>query len=512
MKFEKEYAAKTTKEKIKKYGQFFTPYLIADFMISWILESKPKTILDPAVGNGVFFRNIKDETIELTGYEIDKEIFDFFKEKNTINYNVIFRDYLLNGWKTKFDAIICNPPYNRFQMIDNREEIRENFTNIVDMKIDGYTNLYIMFLIKSIFQLNKKGRLAYIIPTEFLNSGYGEQIKSLLIKQKNLKAIIGFDDSIQVFDNVLTTACIMLIENKKHEYVEFINIKNPQTLNDLNIKNLKNIDDYSYRNIDYRDLNAEDKWEQYFQEEQVNSYKNLVTFSSYAKVKRGIATGDNSFFVFNESKKLEYNIDERNLIPCITRSNDLDSGIFTMTNFEILKQSNKNVYIFDGTLYEDDSTLEYIKIGEANEVNKKYLTSSRPIWYMSENKEPGDILLNVFSRGKLKIIRNLTSVKNLTTFHSIYLNEDKAEFVNILFCYLLTPIGQEILYRNKRVYGGGLSKFEPNDINSAFILDLNIISLDDRNTIIGLYNSIIEQGITNHILDALNNIFSSYLI
>lgn len=38
------------------------------------------------------------------------------------------------------------------------------------------------------------------------------------------------------------------------------------------------------------------------------------------------------------------------------------------------------------------------------------------------------------------------------------------------FANLLTPIGHEHLCINKRDYGNGLNKFEPNDLNNALIL------------------------------------------
>ena len=205
MTLEKKYYENVSEEKVKKLGQYFTPEKIASFMRNWILESDPKSILDPAVGNGIFFREIDSNKIKCFGYEVDPNIINFFKNDYNITYNILIEDYLKNEWDLKFDAIICNPPYNRFQMIDDRKYILDNFNKRLGIKISGYTNQYILFLLKSIYQLNDYGRLAYIVPNEFLNSGYGNKIKKFLIDHKLLYAIINFDNHMSIFDNALTT-------------------------------------------------------------------------------------------------------------------------------------------------------------------------------------------------------------------------------------------------------------------------------------------------------------------
>ena len=122
MKTIEEYYKKANVNNVKKYGQFFTPEYIAKFMSEWVSKNS-NNILDPAVGNSIFFRMLKNNKIQKTGFEIDKDIINFFN----YDYNIIIDDYLLYDDNKKYDAIICNPPYNRFQAIDNRKEIKMFF-------------------------------------------------------------------------------------------------------------------------------------------------------------------------------------------------------------------------------------------------------------------------------------------------------------------------------------------------------------------------------------------------
>ncbi|HHX68291.1 MAG TPA: N-6 DNA methylase [Gallicola sp.] len=510
MKLEKQYYEITSQEKVKKLGQYFTPLSIAHFMSSWIMECSPKSILDPAVGNGVFLKDIDCENIECLGYEIDSDILNFFKENKRFNYKVLIQDYLQSEWDLKFDAIICNPPYNRFQMIDDRKQILDNFSQKLNFKISGYTNQYILFLLKSIYQLNDNGRLAYIIPNEFLNSGYGNKVKKYLIDNKLLYAIINFDSNINVFENALTTACIILIKKEIHKDVEFINITSEEEFNILSNNFFSS--DIQRKRVNYNDLNYKEKWGQYFDHSEQLNYKNLVKFSKFAKAMRGIATGDNSYFVFNESKRREMNLNIRSFFPCITRAIDVTTPILSFETFQKLREKDKNIYVFDGTLYKDKNNEKYIKMGENRNVHKKYLTSHRSPWYSMEKKDPAPILINVFSRNRLKVIRNLANIKNLTCYHGIFILQNYDHLIDVLFCYLLTSVGQDILYLNRRQYGGGLDKFEPNDINNSMCLDFDLLTDEDICNIRKLYDKLVLSESSDLIINELESIFIKYLL
>ncbi|MFH5880907.1 HsdM family class I SAM-dependent methyltransferase [Liberiplasma polymorphum] len=508
---ESVYIKKFGRTKIKKYSQFFTPYELASSMTKWVLEKNPKKILDPAVGNGIFLANVSDN-IEKFGYEIDSEIIQHFKEKNNINYTLHIKDYLRNDWVDKYDGIVCNPPYNKFQALEDREPVFDSFRKIIDSKITGYTNQYSLFLLKSLYQLNDNGRMAYIVPAEFMNAGYGEIIKRNLLKSKSLKGIILFSHSVKVFSEATTTVCIILIDKSNVNEVSFSVVNSLEELEkcDFNL----NLVLENGKHLVLDELDPKDKWLIKFNSEEILEY-NTTVFSDYAKAKRGIATGDNDFFVFSKSKLNVHTLSKDSMIPCITKSQDVKGCIFSPNTFKSLKNLDKNVYLFDGTLVKTKYVDEYIKYGEDKGSNLKYLTKKRSPWYKIENRNPAPIWINVFSRDKLKVIRNLTETKNLTTFHGIYLNKEKSSLTNILFLYLLTPIGQEILYRNKREYGNGLDKFEPGDINKAEVLKLDDINVIDRMRLEELYEDIkaneSNDFIINKLISKADNVFRNYL-
>ncbi|MBE6687305.1 MAG: hypothetical protein E7591_08805 [Ruminococcaceae bacterium] len=496
--------------KKQELGQFFTNPIIADFMCDLVYHKSAQYVLDPAVGKGIFLTCLEKKgihSIQGLAYDIDNEMINI--ANGIANKNIEFKneDYLLSEIKNKPDIIVCNPPYNKFQEIPDRNKYIELFKEKYNFVISGYSNLCIYFLMKSLFELNENGKCAYIIPFEFFNTGYGERIKEFFIQSKFLKEIYIFDSKLSLFDDALTTSCILLFEKKEHKKVKFVLINN--------IEEIKNKQFKKSKNYYYNELNCKEKWSKYFSYNEKKSYNNLIEFSQIAKVKRGIATGGNAFFTLSKEQIENIGLSANTLVKCICKSPDIKKPIFQESDFQKLYLSNKKVYIFNGKNATNEYDFGYINYGETHNFDKSFLTSHRSPWYSLENKDVAPIWISVFNRSSLKVVRNETESKNLTTFHGVYLNDEfnNDKTANILFCYLLTPVSQCILKTNKREYGGGLEKFEPNDLNNARILNINVISNDDSVKILSLYEKLKknEQEYTE-VVEALNDIFCLYLM
>lgn len=519
---EKSYSKLISLEHRKKFAQFFTPFQLASLMADWLLGNQNlKTVLEPAFGLGVFSRALlsKKSDLSIKGFDIDEKIFAEAKEifNDTSNVDLHLEDYMFNDWDNKYDGIICNPPYFKFHDYDNKTILSE-IENRLKVKLNGFTNLYTLFLLKSIYQLNPNGRLAYIIPSEFLNSDYGKLVKLALIKNKVLRHIVVFNFEENVFDDALTTACILLCSNDKHsQKVKFSTIKK---VDDLEL--IKSyISNYPLNNtnnsvFDINELKPEVKWRKYYQEQNGIRYKNLIPFSSVAKVVRGIATGANEYFTFSESKANQYGIDEKYLLPCICKAVDVKDNFFTKDDYQSLIKSDRQSFLLNAISSKDENVLKYIELGEKTGIDKKYLTSCRTPWYSLENRPPSPIWVSVFNRSGLKFIRNEANISNLTTFHCVYpVQNSLFDHVNvdILFAYLLTDVAREIFEDNRREYGNGLQKFEPNDLNKAMMLDLTLLDKKTENIILEIYNKYRETAINkfpdDNFLTEINNIFKT---
>lgn len=487
-----KYSIKITKEHRKQFAQFFTPERIADLMADWLLgNDKLNTVLEPAMGLGVFTRSLikKQNCAKIVAYEIDDVILDVAKGLFEKNEKIEFRhqDYMYSSWNDKYDGIICNPPYFKFQDYDNlgtTAEVKKH------LKVDfsGFTNLYAYFLIKSVSQLNKGGRCAYIIPSEFMNSDYGVQVKEYLLQSKLLRHVIVFNFEEQLFDDAITTSAILLCANDDNtDSVSFTNISNVSELDRIEelISKYPEIPSFC-KSYATKSMESRVKWKTYYQSLNQSSFTHLVPFSTFAKVSRGIATGANDFFKFNLSKAKQYGIPREALKPCICHCVDIRDSFFSQADFEDLAQKDKYVYIFDGENCNHESVLKYITKGEFDGCHEKYLTKSRTPWFALEKRIPSPIWVSVFSRQKLNFILNTSDATCLTTFHCIYPKENVFTSISIelFFAYLISNTARLIFLDNGREYGNGLNKFEPNDLNKGMMLDLRVLNDEARQAII----------------------------
>lgn len=513
---EQEYSALVPLDHRKKYAQFFTPEPIAELMSEWLLGNKQlKTVLDPAFGLGIFSRELlrHSDQLAITGYDIDERIMrqaeNLFNDYPNVRLNRA--DYIFHDWGNKYDGIICNPPYFKFHDFDNKPALSE-IERKTSFRVNGFTNLYALFILKSLTQLNLNGRAAYIVPSEFLNSDYGKLVKSHLVANRTLRHIIVVDFEENVFDDVLTTSSVLLFANDEHdEYVRFTSVRTRKDLQ--NVEELVEHYPSGALHIDsvrYENLDPTVKWRRYYQTPNEHRYKNLVPFSSYGKVSRGIATGSNEFFIFTKSKAESFGITERNLLPCICRATDVSSSFFTTSHFDDLKTNDRPVFLFNAENGTDTAVEKYLEKGISEEIDRKYLTASRKPWYSLEKRPPAPIWVSVFHRKGLKFIRNEANISNLTTFHSIYLNMFSLQRADLFFAYLLTDVSREIFEDNRREYGNGLKKFEPNDVNNSKMLNLDLVDTACEQRILAYFLQYRESCLQNVPDDAplaeINNI------
>ena len=507
MELEKIYSQKTDFKHRKAFAQFFTPQPIANLMADWLIDSASlQTVLEPAFGLGIFSRILlkKKKDLKIKGFDVDETIFrdasKYFKIHKNVSLSL--EDYMYNGWQDKYDGIICNPPYFKFHDYDNKEILKEVESHL-KFKFNGFTNLYTLFLLKSIFQLKKGGRMAYIIPSEFLNSDYGTLVKAYLLKTNTLRHLFVIDFKENVFDDAMTTASILLLANDKHNSI--IEVSNIKSTSDLQL-----MDEYIYSypkaqgEFSYRvnELDPNVKWRQYYQIQNAINYKNIVPFSTYAKVVRGIVTGANEYFTFRKPKAEKHSIPSENLLPCICKAKDVKGSFFTTSDYEYLVKNDRLAYLFNGKNSNHKKVSEYINLGENEKINERYLTRKRNPWYSLENRPPAPIWVSVFNRNGVKFIRNEANIRNLTAFHCVYpTNSDLFSNIpiDLLFAYLLTDVAKEILSDNRREYGNGLKKFEPNDLNKSKMLDLSKLTQKQVEKILKFYSHYKETGREQHI-------------
>ena len=449
----------------KTWGQFFTHPEVARFMVRWVIESGNADLYDPGFGLGAFWNALpRDSGVVFASSEADSRIIDFWSAAANDDRVEVCREDYLQSWGRRHGNIVCNPPYSPFQRFPNRHQVLAQFAQNLNLKLSGYTNTASAFLLKSLSELAPGGRLAYIMPLEFLNAGYGALVKEQLMAERHLAAIIRLECEREVIPDAVTSLGVLLYDNgERYSGVKFYTAKSIRELDSL-------MDNGPVDYIPYARLSAKDKWLPYFDSaRRTPDYANTVPLALYGRFSRGIATGANQFFALRPSQARKLGLESGELAPAITKSAQVQKPWFTPEDYAKLVKADARSLLFDVNENVSPAAQLYIQSGEQQGFHQGYITRTRTPWYKNETRQPAPLLLGVFSRGGYKIVRNTSYALNLTCFHGFQPNLSGQCYVDHLFLYFHSHPGREIVSLSVRKYGDSLDKFEPNDLNSALV-------------------------------------------
>ena len=221
------------------HGDVFTSPRVVSFMLDLIGYTCDKDlskykILEPSFGDGGFLLEIQKRLIQsanihnfdaseaffknVYGCEIDRCKFNNTIKKlreSTPNYDACHlknEDFLFSKWDTKFDFIIGNPPYIRYEHIPN--ETRAAYKNHFDT-FHYRCDLYVLFYEYCLKNLAGNGRHCFICSNRWLKNEYGKKLRALISMSYNLEYIIDVERLAAFEESVLAYPSITLISNTR---------------------------------------------------------------------------------------------------------------------------------------------------------------------------------------------------------------------------------------------------------------------------------------------------------
>lgn len=256
-----EYIKQANIELRKQMGQYFTIKSIRDILIDnlpkELLEKPNLKILDPACGTGEFLLSCKERfnNPSLIGWDIDENVLNIAKEVIP-EARLELKDTLLSETEEKYDLIIGNPPYFEFKPDDR---IKEKFKDV----INGRTNIYGLFIAKSLELLKENGFIAFVVPPSMNNGAYFSKLREKIISNANIE-FLKILDSCSFFHGANQTVMLIILKKGKNtgSYVFKKNgitifSENPQYL-ETKFKNT-----YSLKELGYEVRTGRIAWNQY---------------------------------------------------------------------------------------------------------------------------------------------------------------------------------------------------------------------------------------------------------
>ena len=208
----------------KLRGAYYTPLKLAEQIVKIFKDDKSlRSVFEPSCGDGVFFDALINQKQlsnynKLLGLELnEKEILPMKKKYQDTNIVIEHKDffdfYRDNNLDTKFDLVLGNPPYIRYQYLS--ESQREEMSDILvshGMKSNKLINAWVAFTVACVHLLSENGKIAFVIPAEILQVAYAKDLRRYLTSNLEAITLITFNEL--VFDDIEQEIVVLIGERK----------------------------------------------------------------------------------------------------------------------------------------------------------------------------------------------------------------------------------------------------------------------------------------------------------
>lgn len=462
-------------------GQFATPSRLARQILQHAVTLLPEghiRFLDPAVGTGAFVSALysafpRSRIREVVGFEIDphyglptKHLWREFA------FQLHIADFTRQTPNPHYNLVICNPPYVRHHHLHNgdKSRLQQLTLHASGMKLSGLAGLYCHFLGISHAWMADGGLAGWLIPSEFMDVNYGRAIKRYLLQKVTLIRVHRFDPNDVQFADALVSSAIVWFKKTPPPEEHSVEFTYGGTL----------VAPARSRTIHIRDLMREPKWTR-FPAAENHTERSVSTIADFFQIRRGLATGDNSFFILSEEEIQTRKIPHQVLRPILPSPRHMPADEIE-ADYKGLPLAGQRLFLIDTRIPEEDlahrfpALYGYLQEGRQRHVHLKYLCRHRAPWYAQENRPPAPFLCTYLGRTRTKRGRPFRFILNHSqaTVTNVYLAMYPKQ--PLLAALALDPtlarrvwlalnaIPAETLLSEGRVYGGGLHKLEPKEL------------------------------------------------
>lgn len=464
----------------RETGSYYTSLLLTEFIHKRInhIFSKRKSIdvLEPSVGDGAFVEQINKYKcqVKLTAIDISDEELRKAKKRNTNKYSRFkCMDFLNYKSKKKFDLVIGNPPFIKKNILSKEQlhlanEIHERY----NFSKKSFKNIWITFLIKSIFTLKNDGILAFVLPSDFLQLNFPTELREYIVSHFERTEIYTFNE--------------LLFDCKGQETIVLI-CYGKHNLPGLFIKNVSNLKEEKFCDINDHSkvdlLKSKFKWtHHYLTSDELNLLENIRNktnkIEEFTKSKPGIVTAANSYFILSEAEAKRRNIEEYT-IPIIQKGVHVNGKVhFTKDDLNKIEKDNipSRLLRINSKMDISNSLKKYLKLGRELKIDQRYKCKKRSNWYEIPNitKKPEAFF---FKRSHLypKLLANETDALLTDSAYYIEMLQKSRESLIFSFYNTMTLMFAEL---DGRFYGGGVLELTPNEFKKLPIHIVNTSKFD----------------------------------
>ncbi|WP_257183572.1 Eco57I restriction-modification methylase domain-containing protein [Corynebacterium cystitidis] len=471
-------------------GQFATPPELArDIMRAAIARHATDSInfLEPACGSGSFISSLYLESqnktvVSVEGYEIDQRFSDTAQRLWKGLGAIIHHDDFLQATPSKLASlVVANPPYSRHHHLDadRKRRYKHKAKAASGIDINGLSGLYVYFILSTHAWLAPGAVSAWLIPSEFLDVNFGVALKEYLLENVALTHIHRFEPEHVHFSDATVTSSVVIFENRNRRPNDKVKFSTGGLLHNP----------VKEHHIQIGELDPEEKWSPIFHGRRRQETKDVPRLGRYFTIRRGIATGNNKFFIRAREELKQLGIRKEHVTPILPSSRYVQQSVVDADDqgfpLGVPQLGLINTSLNPAQLSMADPSLKKVLEAADEKVRGGYIVRNRTPWYKQERREVAPFLLTYMGRSSnsrdksLRFILNKSQAIATNGYLMLYPKGDlevalKNNAVTLEDIHeVLNSISNQDMSDGGRVYGGGLQKMEPKELASLEVVALS---------------------------------------
>jgi adenine-specific DNA-methyltransferase len=445
---------------IRRNGVFFTPDILAVALAGGVRVRHRDRVLDPACGNGILLRAVRD-AFQATTTGPERKVYlvgcdrldHTHASSRDADIKIYQKDFFAFQPAEKFDLVVMNPPYLSGARFPNKIRYRLNRQFGGACRLPSNADIWTYFLIKAVDHLKEGGGIAAVLPWPFLQATYSSKLRSWL--SERFDAIRSLIIGSQRFERTNTRVLLLWMSGYG---------KPAKTIELGFLPELGQTVEYSavtpavWGSAQMGTTNVLDA--QRVLDECVLRHR-FAPLGKHATVRIGVVTGANSFFIRSKGDEVLTAFKGKDRTRIITSGKAVNE----------LRLNGEAIYSFLLRFHpgKEREHERVVNAGRRAEVHKRSHSARRRPWHAVDIGDIPDAFFHYRVNDTPFIAINEGRYQCTNAVHRLYfkqLSEDQLRWIQIS---ALSVFGQLSIEAVGRVYGNGILKVEPAGLKKILV-------------------------------------------